>query len=364
MRRSLAALALLVAACGGTPGSCPVVAFAGATPHSVDGRVTAALLATDPGGRRVCIAVFRHPYYDSLGDPAAEVAMAERVVAQDDVMVVVGHVSSEGSLAVAPVYRAAGIAQLVPAATSERLARFGPSLMSLVPDDSLEGLALAAYGDSALRARSALVVYRADEYGEEMFAGLRAGLARRGVRITAAFPSLAESDLPTLVNAAVRRGPADVAYLLGDYRVVGRAALALHALRPAMPLIAGDAAAYPEGLTEQAGAALPSIRLLTFRTTLGDSARTSAYRRKFRALAGRDPTPDELLTTDALLVAVAAVREAGPDRSAVESWLASLGASRPPWPGLSGPIQFAHRSQAGFDVMRVQDGALVPVTPR
>lgn len=357
-------LLLTAAACGRAPGFCPVVAFAGATPHSADGRVAMALLATEPAARRVCITVFRHSSYDSLGDPAAEVAMAERVVAQDDVMVVVGHVSSQGSLAVAPVYRAAGIAQLVPDATSQRLARFGPSLMSLVPDDSLEGLALAAYGDSALGARSAMIVYRADEYGEEMFAGLRTGLAQRGVRITAAFPSLAESDLPTLVNAAIRSGPADVAYLLGDYRVVGRAALALHAKRPTMPLVTGDAAAYPEGLTEQAGAALPSIRLLTFRTTLGDTARVSAYRKEFRALAGREPTPDELLTTDALLVAVAAVREAGPDRSAVESWLASLGGSRPPWPGISGPIQFSHPSQAGFDVMRVEHGALVPVTPR
>ncbi|MGH7590629.1 MAG: hypothetical protein ACREL2_04260, partial [Gemmatimonadales bacterium] len=160
------------------------------------------------------------------------------------------------------------------------------------------------------------------------------------------------------------RGPADVAYLLGDYRVVGRAALALHEKRPRMPLVTGDAAAYPEGLAEQAGAALPSIRLLTYRTDLGDTTRVAAYRREFRALAGREPTPDELLTTDALLVAVAAVREAGPDRSAVGSWLASLGGKRPPWPGLSGPIQFFHPSRAGFDVMRVEHGALVPVTPR
>ena len=131
-----------------------------------------------------------------------------------------------------------------------------------------------------------------------------------------------------------------------------------------LPLVASDAAAYPAGLAEQAGPALSSIRLLTFRTTHGDTARSAAYVKEFRALAGRDPMPDETRTADALLVAVAAVRSAGPDRSAVESWLASLGASRPPWPGFSGPIQFAHPSQAGYDVMRVRNGALVPITPR
>ena len=364
MRRLRRALVRGVAAFAPGEGTCPVVTLAGDTPHSVNGEVVTALLASDPAARRVCIVEFRHRSYSDMGDPAAEVAMAERVAAEDDVVAVVGHVNSAGSLAAAPVYRSAGLAQLVPAATSQLLARFRPSLMSLVPDDSLEGLALAAYGDSALKARSALIIYRADQYGQEMFAGLRAGLVARGVRITAAFPMLAQSDLATLVNVAVRQGPADVAYLLGDYRVVGRAARALHASRPDLPLVAGDAAAYPAGLAEEAGPALSSIRLLTFRTTDGDTARSAAYVKEFRTLAGRDPMPDETLTADALLVAVAAVRYAGPDRSAVESWLASLGASRPPWPGLSGPIQFAHPSQAGFEVMQVQDGALVPVTPR
>ena len=344
--------------------ACPVVALAGATPHSVEGEVASAVIGADPQGRRVCVQVFRHPSYDSVGDPAAEVAMAERVAAQDDVMVVVGHATSSGSLAAAPVYRAAGITQLVPTATSRLLAQFRPSAMSLAPDDSLEGQALAAYGAEALHAHRVFVFYVANEYAEGLLGGLQLGLAGRKVVIAATTRILSESDLPTLVDAAIRRQQADVAYLIGDYRTVGRLAQVLHARRAAMPLVAGDAALYPEGLAEQAGDALPSLRVVGFRRQGEDSARSAAYFTTFRRIAGREPTPDEMLTHDALMVAVAAVRAAGPDRAAVEAWLASLGGSRPAWRGVTGPVEFARPPDARFGVFRIQDGLAVSVTPR
>ncbi|HEU5359303.1 MAG TPA: ABC transporter substrate-binding protein [Gemmatimonadales bacterium] len=357
-------LLLACGACSSRSNACPVVALAGATPHSVAGEVASAVLAAEPRGRRVCIEVFRHRSYDSVGDPAAEVAMAERVAAQDDVMAVVGHATSSGSLAAAPVYRSAGITQLVPTATSRLLAQFRPSAMSLAPDDSLEGLALAAFGAQALRAHRAFVFYVANEYAEGLLGGLRVGLAGRNVAVTAAARILPESDLPTLVDAAIRRQQADIAYLIGDYRTVGRLAQVLHARRRTLPLVAGDAALYPEGLAEQAGEALPSLRVVGFQRNGEDSARSAAYLAAFRRIAGREPTPDEMLTHDALMVAVAAVRTAGPDRAAVESWLASLGGSRPAWRGVTGPVQFAHPADVRFGVFRIQDGIAVPVTPR
>ena len=366
MRWWRGAVLVLVSGCSAGHPVCAVVALAGATPHSVEGEVATRMLAGAGSARRVCIQVFRHPSYDLMGDPAAEVALAQRVAAQDDVIVVVGHVSSAGTLAAAPVYQAQGIAELVPAGTSRLLARFHPSLMSLAPDDSVEGAALAAYGDSAFGVRNVLIFYRDDQYGEGLLAGVRAGLAVHGARIAAAVQVLAGSDVTTLVDAALKGTRPDGAFLLGDYRVVGRAAEALHTRRPKLPFLAGDAAAYPRGLAEEAGGAVGEIRVLTPSASAGDSSLMAAYLGVFRGVAGRDPTPDEILTEDALMVAVKAIEEAGPDRAAVESWLASLGGRRPAWRGITGPIQFVHPNAGGFAVSQVRNGALVPapVTPR
>lgn len=363
MKRRLSLLLLTALGCRAGAHVCPVVAFAGATPHSVEGDVAARLLAQE-GRARICIQVVRHPSYQEVGSPAAEVALAQRVAAEDDVMVVVGHVTSRGSLAAAPVYRAAGIVQIVPVGTSRLLRGVGSSLFDLVPDDSAEGKAMAAYGSRVVPRGRALVVYVADEYGQGLLNGLRVGLAGRGLSIGAAVPVLEGSDIATLTAAALHRGRPDIAFILGDYRVAGDVARELHARLPALALIGSDAALYPRGLAEHAGPALGSLRLVSFRRPDSTTVAAARYLAVFRAVAGRDPTPDEALTHDALMLAAAAIDSAGTDRAEIRDWLATLGASHPAWPGVTGPVQFARPDPAAFTVLRIQGDAAVPVTPR
>src|SRR5262245_21214832 len=69
----------------------------------------------------------------------AALAFAASLVGRSDIAVVVGPSNSRHALATAPAYNAAGLAQLVPSATSRRVRSAGPSTFVLVPDDSVEG---------------------------------------------------------------------------------------------------------------------------------------------------------------------------------------------------------------------------------
>lgn len=354
---------LLAAACRPGQEACVVVASVGSTPHAVEVEVARRLLGAG-AARGVCLGDFRHTTYEAVGAPDAEVALALRVAAMDDVMVVVGHATSRGSLAAAPVYRDSAVTQIVPVGTSRELHRWAPWTLSFVPDDSAEGEQMAEYAAQKLGARRALAIYSADEYGEGLLDGLRTGVARAGIRVLGAVRAVEGSDLATLIQAALRHRNVDVVFVLGDYRMVGDAARVLHRSRPTLTLVAGDAAFYPEGLVRRAGSALGTLRLISFR--LPDPARpgATAYLAAFRAVAGRDPTPNEALTHDALMVAVAAVDSAGPDRVRVRDWLAALGGSHAPWPGVTGDISFAVPDTARFAVFRIERGMAVPVTPR
>ncbi|HWP69937.1 MAG TPA: hypothetical protein VNM36_02510, partial [Gemmatimonadaceae bacterium] len=46
------------------------------------------------------------------------------------------------------------------------------------------------------------------------------------------------------------------------------------------------------------------------------------------------------LQYDAFMLLAAAVRDVGPDRMAIRNWLESLGRTRQPWIGVTGPIAF------------------------
>jgi branched-chain amino acid transport system substrate-binding protein len=354
-------VAVLLTACAPARHTCAVVAFVGATPHAVEGDVAARILAARATRTRACIRTFRHPTYQAVGTPDAEIAMAQRVTAMDDVVAVVGHATSSASLAVAPVYRDSGVVQLVPAGTSRALRQFRPWVLTFAPNDSAEGLALARMAQAEFHPRTALVMYARDDYGEGLRQGLDGGLAAVGVRPVAELPVDEGSDLATLARAALASGHADVAFLLGDYRLVGDLAQALHAGRPGLPIMAGDAALYPQGLAEHAGPALGVLQIVSFPLPDGADSASTAFLSAFRAVARRDPTPDEALTYDALMVAAAAVDSAGASRTAVRDWLLALGGAHPAWPGVSGPVAFAGTPADRFELVRIDRGVPVPV---
>ena len=54
----------------------------------------------------------------------------------------------------------------------------------------------------------------------------------------------------------------------------------------------------------------------------------------------RAPGASQALQYDAFMLLSAAVREAGPSRRAIRRWLESLGRTREPWRGVTGPIAF------------------------
>ena len=98
-----ASLALIAAAGCNWTNPCPTVAYAAGSAHSVTVAVAESVLATPRvTGRPVaCFRLTPQPTYEMIDQPDAEVALAERLVADPAIVTVVGHTRSRGSLAVA-----------------------------------------------------------------------------------------------------------------------------------------------------------------------------------------------------------------------------------------------------------------------
>jgi hypothetical protein len=80
-----------------------------------------------------------------------------------------------------------------------------------------------------------------------------------------------------------------------------------------------------------------------------------------RRILGNEPTPEDALTEDALVLAATARAEGGPDRGAVRRWLTGLGHDRPPFDGLTGPIAFGAGRQLPLAMVKFVDGKAVRV---
>lgn len=283
---------------------------------------------------------------------SAEVSRATALAADPGVVIVVGPGGSREALQVAPIYRDAGVVNIVPTASSRLLATVGPWTFRMAPNDSLQGAFMAAFADTALRARRAAIFYAPDEYGIGLATGIAAELVSRGITILERVPMrLAHACLPPggsrgfyedLAAQLALRGRPDVVLIAARTVETGCLAHSLRERWSAVPIVAGDGAYLDQSfLRTMADAPTDEVYLVTYwHRDIADSA-SRAFVSKFETAVGRPPRHGDAVFYDAVLLAATAVRQAGADREDIRRWLRELGTTRPPFDGIAGPVSFA-----------------------
>ena len=339
----LSALTLLLAGCG----SSGPARIGDAYPR--DPAATSFLAAVQPAIESSGVLVAK---WSVGGDPSVTIHMNTEqatVFATDpSVVAVVGHTGSRDALLGAVVYNARSIPQVVPNATSSHLAEAGPWTFELVPSDSVEGEFIADYAIDSLRASRVSVLYLGDEYGIGLRDGVRAALRQRGTDLVDAsmIPTdwcLAEpaaSRHEAIVRAALRRARPD-AVVVATGSVSGWCvADFIHASSPDTWILFGDGMDGAREVPDLPLRIIPErIRGVEFWAPGSDSL-SSAFVDRVQKVMNRPPVASHALQYDAFMLLSAAVREVGPDRVAIKRWLESLGRTREPWQGVTGPIAF------------------------
>ena len=341
LRPLLSTLGIAAGLLGGCHPPARTVAIGYAFPRWGQLAVRVALdeLASWPAATRPNVRII----YDSssTGDPPdVEVTRAQRFAAIPDLVGIVGHGGSRGTLAAAPVYNQAGIPEVAPTSTSRLVRRIGPWTFQLPPDDSVEGAFLAQFAAERLGARRVSLFYITDEYGAGLRDGVAAEATRRHLRVFDEVGYDKGNDLSPLVAASFHRGVPDVVIVAGRQLETARIARTAWQLRRGQRILAGDGALVLPLLVDSAGPAADSIYVVAFWMPDRADSVSRAFVERFTRIAGRPPQSGDAMNHDALMVMVRALADAGPRRAAMRAYLASLGVTRPPYHGVTGPITF------------------------
>jgi len=293
---------------------------------------------------------------------AGDIAFAEAMAALPGVVAAVGPQSSRSTLLVAPIYTERGIPLLVPTATSDAVRTLGPWVFQLAPDNSVEGAFMADFAVDRLAARRVTIFYlRADEYGLSLRQGVIDALRRRGIEPVDQVGIIEDTDFPRRVAESLRRARPDVVLVAARGPEASAIARAFHAHLPDVPLVVGDGAALNAIFAARAGAALPAVYGVAW--WIGDrpDSLSRAFVARFEKVAGAPPSASEAMYYDAIMVAAEAVREAGPRPDAIRRWLAELGAARPAFRGVTGPISFGASRPANLLMTHFAGGTVAVV---
>lgn len=295
---------------------------------------------------------------DDKADPGRAQALAAELVADGEVLGVVGHKNSGPSVAAGGIYAMAGLTQITPSSTNSDLARQGwPTFFRVCADNDAQAAAAAAFALDTLQTRRVGVVHDGTGYGQPLADTFGAAVERGGAEIAWVEPvRLGQRDFG---DAVARLADADVdliymglteiesSFLVRSLRAAGVDARLLGAdggRQSPFPQMAGDAG---EGVYE---------------TYAGADAQATEQGRVFLATFEGQYGPNPILgpeVYDAACLLLDALCRAGTlDRSAVlEAVRQGDG-----YCGVTGPIRFepnGNRRDAQVTLWQVRQGEMV-----
>lgn len=278
------------------------------------------------------------PQWESLASPAIEAA--QRLAGIEGLVAVVGHANSAASLAAAPIYNAHHVVQVAPTASATVYSRAGSYSFRLVPPDDEQGRFLVHRLSEALPGGGRVaLVYVNDDYGRGLRAAVLAELDVERYDVVYQLPQLEDGKSDHYAVDALVDARPDVIVWLARGDLLGRFLVDLRARLPDVPILGGDGLGTTGRLERIPRTVMGNVHFVAYLDLDATEAlRTFALR--YRERFGRDATPSEALTYDAVRLAIAGIRagaRTGPD---LQAYLAALGSASPAYLGISGPITF------------------------
>ena len=283
-------------------------------------------------------------YKDDATIPGRGREVAEELIGQEDVSLIIGAVSSTVSLAIAPLCEERKVLMLSPSASTPELSDAGEYIYRIYPSDIGEGTSMARFAKDLGLER--LVVFAHDsDYGRGLstvFQQQYESKFRTVVR-TFLFPQGDTAGFPDMVAQIAGLG-ADGIYIVAYQEDVAEL---LKALRQAeQPTVVMASSAVTGAIVRLAGEAAENLVFpqTTFDLDSADPA-VSAFVRAYRARYSQDPDLYAAHGYDALKILVDAINSA---KSAHPGDLTVILNGMHDYPGAAGPTTF----EKNGDVLR------------
>jgi branched-chain amino acid transport system substrate-binding protein len=154
--------------------------------------------------------------YDDQAKPDVGVANAKNVVADNQILAVIGHLNSGVAIPSSEVYKDAGLAMISPANTNPTVTDRGyPNVFRVCGRDDVQGVVGASFAKS-LGVTSAYVIHDKTTYGQGVAEFFRDDAAKRGIKILGFEGTEEKSNFDPIITPIKARNP-DLIYFGGIY---------------------------------------------------------------------------------------------------------------------------------------------------
>ena len=298
---------------------------------------------------------------DSRGDPKESVLIAEKFVADPEIIAEIGDFSSSSSMAAAPIYERADMTQLSPTASHMDFTKKGKNMFRVVATQGYEGPYNARWAVQELGKKKIATIYINNDWGVDANKYFTQEARKLGAEILAeeAFTP-GEKDFSAILSKLKRLEP-ELIYLPTFY--ADAAAILNQAKRVRFnPVVLANSSLFSQKTIELGGDAVEGILIPANYFSADPRPAAQEFTREYQALYGVLPNQFAALAYDAANLMVAALQKAGiDDRSKVKDALVSLQGFQ----GATGSISYANSHDPEKELVKItiKDGKWVLYQP-
>lgn len=282
---------------------------------------------------------------DDQAKPEVGVANARKMVADPEVLVIVGHFNSGVALPASEVYKDAMLVMISPANTATEITDRGyPNVNRVCGRDDVQGPVGARFAAQELKAKSVYIIHDKTLYGQGVAENFRNEAKKLGINVMGFDGTEERANFSPMINPLKAKNPALV-YFGGIYHQGG---LLLKQLRER-----GVNAKFmgPDGLDsgEMVKIAGSSVVGSYYTSVAGPPAaypETAAFAKKFKQRFGKDIESFGMYGYDATLVGIRALEQwlkAHPGKKPTRAEVSAAVRNLKGFKGVTGSIEFDHK---------------------
>ncbi|HET7874802.1 MAG TPA: branched-chain amino acid ABC transporter substrate-binding protein [Methylomirabilota bacterium] len=277
--------------------------------------------------------------YDDQAKPDVGVANAKNIIADKDIMVVIGHLNSGVAIPSSEVYKEVNLPMVSPANTNPTVTDRGyKSVYRVCGRDDVQGVVGAEFAHGTLKAKSVYIVHDKTTYGQGVAEFFKADAEKKGIKVLGFEGTEEKSNFDPIITPMKAKNP-DLIYFGGIYE---QAAPFFKQAREkgVKAKFMGPDGMDSSDLTKIAGKAVVGMYYTSVAgpVTVYPAAKSFAdeYKKKF----GKNPEPFAAQAYDATAIAIKAMEAAtkggkSPTRDAVTAAIRDVR-----YTGITGSVEF------------------------
>jgi branched-chain amino acid transport system substrate-binding protein len=292
--------------------------------------------------------------FDDQAKPDVGVANAKNIIADKDIMAVIGHLNSGVAIPSSEVYKEVGVVMISPANTNPVVTdRNYPNINRVCGRDDVQGVVGSEFAHGTMKIKSVYIIHDKTQYGQSIAEFFKADAEKKGVKVLGFEGTEEKSNFDPFLTPIKAKNP-DLIYFGGIYDQ-GAPFFKQAREKGIKSKFMGPDGMDSSDLTKIAGKAVVGMDYTSAAGPASALPKAKAFVDEFKKKFGKNPEPYAAEAYDAATIAIKAIESVAKSKKPTHEDVAAA-VRKAKLSGITGDIAFdakGDRQKAQYFVLQV-----------